>query len=612
MSKGEKIALSIILLVAAVVRIYGFSDFSLSNDELSAIARLNYDSFYDLIMQGVRIDGHPPAAQVILYYMTRMFVDSVFVVRFPFVLAGIASVYFVFRLAKEWISTSAALLVAALFATLAFPILYSRLARPYALGMLFVSMASFFWIRIVKKKEKPSDFVWLALSLALCGFSHYFAALVGAILSVTGFFLVGKTRLGKYALALVGGFILFAPYITVFLYQLNTGGVGQWLGPPENDWLLNHIYYAFNNSNLLFAFAVLLGVGGFAIRNSKKSFINHVLPLLLFLFPFLIGFFYSRWVNPVLQNSTLVFSFPFLLVFLFSGWENGKRLVAYIATAMLLSVTAYSTVVHGKFFKTNHFGVFKELAQHVTEWNKEVENDALLIGDYNSPFYIHYYLDRIEPIELDLYRTSDDEGSKNLKQAVSKSSDSYAIYSWSTINQSPEIQEIIRDQFHEEVKREAYFNSEAIMFKRSTRPKPDASFAFEKSKIWNLNPDKIEKDSVEGIRITVDSESPYGPTFQSELKELLDKGFSEIVTRIEFEGLGSETDVQIVYEQTNEEGGYAWESDKIGPQIISKDSDWAVCNYLIKPNENPGEIKVYPWSPKGEAFTISKMEVWFR
>ena len=180
MDRNEKLILVLILLVAAALRIYNFWDFSLSNDELSALARLNFDSFRNLIMEGVRIDGHPPAAQVILWLMTNWFGDSVFVVRLPFVLAGIASVYFVFRTAQEWVSTSAGLLTSAVFAGLSFPILYSRIARPYALGMLFVAMAAFFWIRILKEKGKTSDYIGLAISLSLCAYSHYFAGMVAA------------------------------------------------------------------------------------------------------------------------------------------------------------------------------------------------------------------------------------------------------------------------------------------------------------------------------------------------------------------------------------------------------------------------------------------------
>lgn len=612
MRAGEKIALLIILIVAAVLRFYNFSDFSLSNDELSALSRLNYDSFYDLIMEAVRIDGHPPAAQVLLWYLTRWFGDSVFVVRLPFVLAGIASVYFVFRLGKEWISTTAGLLVAAFFATLAFPILYSRLARPYALGMLFVSMASLFWVRIVKKKEKPADYVWLALSLTMCGFSHYFAALVGAILSVAGLLLVGRARLKKYILSLIGGFALFAPYIHVFLFQLNTGGVGQWLGPPENDWLWNHVDYAFNNSSFVQIAALVIGVRGFTLYKTKKTMVNHLLPLVLFILPFLIGFFYSRWVNPVLQNSTLVFSFPFFLVFLFSGWkdENPRHnLIAVYAITLLLIV---DTVVSSGFYKKDHFGVFKELAGHVSDWNEKLEGDALLIGDYNSPFYIHYYLDQIDSLEFNLYRTTDENGLKDLKSEITSSRYSNAIYSWSTVNQAPEVEEIIREKYWKEADRKTYFNSEAVMFELAERPDSDAEFRFEQNSQWSYKQEKVLRDSISGNRILMDGESPYGPTYLLALDSNLVNSEKEIITRVEFEGLHENTEVQLVYEQINQEGGYVWESDLIGRQVVSDSLDWAVLHYELKPNENPGDLKMYLWSPKGEEFYLREMKIWIR
>ncbi|MGB0369393.1 MAG: glycosyltransferase family 39 protein, partial [Flavobacteriales bacterium] len=168
MAKTEKVILAVILFIGAALRIYNYWDFSLSNDELSALARLNFNSFSELLHKGIKIDGHPPAAQVILYYTTKVFGNSVAVVRFPFVLAGILAIYYMYQLAKEWISSSAGLLSAALFASLSFPILYSRIARPYALGMLFVLMAATYWIRILKEKGTTKDFILLAISLTLC------------------------------------------------------------------------------------------------------------------------------------------------------------------------------------------------------------------------------------------------------------------------------------------------------------------------------------------------------------------------------------------------------------------------------------------------------------
>ena len=610
MGKTEKVTLGFILLTGAILRIYNFWDFSLSNDELSALARLNFDSFSDLIMNGVRIDGHPPAAQVILWYMAKWFGNGVFVVRFPFVVAGILSVYFMFRLAKEWISTSAGLLSAATFATLSFPILYSRIARPYALGMLFALMAAAFWIRIVKNDQKSSDFVWLAISLALCAYSHYFAALTAAILAITGTFLIRGRNLKLYLLALVGALLLYLPYIPIFLHQLSLGGVGQWLGPPENDWLWNHIEYIFNESIFVLVGVLVCGITGFVLFKSKKTFVRNILPLLLFLTPFLVGFFYSRNINPVLQNSTLLFSFPFLLVFVFSGWDDVKKKISYAATGILLSIIVFSTVVEKRFYQTNQFGVFKELAEHIAEWNTEVEKDALLIGDFNFPFYVDYYTERFEVGSLALYRTTDETGLAELKSMVDTSSKEFLIYAWSTVNQSPEVEAIIQEKFPIEVERETYFNSEAVMFKKGVKAEPNFTFKFEKSDVWNFNPDAIQTDSLGTKSIIISPENPYGSTFQILLSDLIKSNVSELIVRIEFAETDSDNPLQIVFDQGNENGGYAWESDAFKLQSKKGGPNWSIFSYNLKEAQSDSDfLKVYPWLPEGEKMSLTSMEI---
>jgi hypothetical protein len=613
LGKTEKVILAFILFIGAVLRIYNFWDFSLSNDELSALARLNFDSFSDLIMNGVRIDGHPAAAQVILWYMTKWFGNSVFVVRLPFVVAGILSVYFMFRLAKEWISTSAALLAATAFATLEFPLLYSRIARPYALGMLFALMAATFWIRIVKRNQKPSDFVWLAFSLALCAYSHYFAALTAVILAFTGTFLIRGKNLKLYLLALIGAFLLYVPYIPIFLHQLSLGGVGQWLGPPENSWILKHLHYVFNDSAFVILAVLAITVAGFVIFKPTKNFQNHVLPFLLFLAPFLVGFYYSRNVNPVLQDSTLLFSFPFFFDFLFSGWNDGKEKLTYAATGILLSITLFSTTVEKHFFQTNHFGVFKELAAHIVDWNKEVEDNVLLIGDFNYPFYIDYYTEKRDPTKLALYRTTDETGLAELKSMVDTSSQEFLIYAWSTVNQAPEVEAIIREKFPIEVKRETYFNSEAVMFKKGEKDKPAYQFNFEKTDIWNFNPDAIQTDS-SGIRsVLISPENPYGPTLQIALSELVAKGYTELTVRVECAENDKDNPLQMVFDQGNENGGYAWESDAFKLQFKQGGPTWGVFYYKLNAAQSEVDVlKIYPWLSEGESVKLTSMELTFR
>lgn len=614
MGKTEKVILGIILFVGAALRIYNFWDFSLSNDELSALARLNFNSFRDLIMEGVRIDGHPPAAQVILWYMTNLFGNSIFVVRLPFVLAGIASVYFMFRLAKEWVSTSAGLLSSATFATLIFPVLYSRIARPYALGMLFALMAVFFWIRIVKEKNSLADYFLLALSLALCAYSHYFAAFVAAMLAISGTFLIKGRPLRNYLFALVGAFLLFLPYIPIFLHQLSLGGVGQWLGKPENDWLWEHVRYVFNDSWFVLVIVSLTGIVGYFLCKTKKSFLKIGLPLIFFFTPFLVGFAYSKWVNPVLQNSTLLFSFPFLLVFIFSGWNDDRPKIAAALSIVLLTVSFSSTVFEKQFFRTNYFGVFKELAVDVVNWTKEVKSDALLVGDFNHPFYINYYLEKNEPLELALYRTTDEKGLAELKSLVDTTSNEFVIYAWSTLNQVTEVEAIIREKFPIEVKRETFFNSEVTMFRKGVS---ELSFSeklnFEKTESWNVNLRAIRQDSSDLKWIQMTGEDPFGPTFETSVNPLIDNGFSEIIVRITCSEISETNGIQLVYEQSNEDNRYVWESDPFARQFKNGGPNWGVFSYSIKPTQGEADVlKIYPWSANGESVKLFSMEIGFR
>ncbi len=609
----EKVIIAVILLVGAILRIFNYWDFSLSNDELSALARLNFSSFSDLIHQGVKIDGHPAAAQVILYYTTKLFGNNVAVVRFPFVVAGISAIYYMYQLGKQWISTPAGLLSAAVFATLSFPILYSRIARPYALGMLFTLMAAYYFIRIVKNEQETKHYFLLAISLALCGYSHYFSALTAAVIAISGTFLLTGKTLKYYLLALSLGFVLYVPYIPIFLHQLSLGGVGQWLGPPSNGWLWEHIEYVFNNSKLALASVLSLGILGYALFNPKKTFVNQGLPLVLFAAPFLVGFGYSKWVNPVLQHSTLLFSFPFLLVFIFSGWGDSKPLLTKISVGLISITICASTIIEKRFYSTNHFGVFKEIAEHMIEWDDESGGNSILIGDFNYPFYLHYYTDRLAPMQLDLYRTTDEKGLAKLKSIVSDSKKETLIYGWSTVNQSLEVEEIIRMKFPDVIERETYFNSGAVRFRSGIPAIFSEIFEFEKNEKWNFNPDAIETDSTSGKWVNISASNPYGPTLATNVSSLYNDGIREVIVLIECSELENNTKLQMVYEQVNEDGGYGWESDEFNKQFELGGPLWGVFHYRLKePKTDTDILKVYPWLPEGQEVKLKRIAIRFR
>ena len=148
--------LGCILLVAAILRFYHYSAFSFSNDELSAVNRLRFNSFGELVKGGFYVDGHPGGIQVFLWYWSKWFGNSEAALRLPFVLFGILAVLFSYLVAKRMFGLVAGLFTAASLAFLEFPLLYSQIARPYGSGLFFCLLMVFFWLRVVFAREDPA------------------------------------------------------------------------------------------------------------------------------------------------------------------------------------------------------------------------------------------------------------------------------------------------------------------------------------------------------------------------------------------------------------------------------------------------------------------------
>ena len=133
--------------LAAGLRFIDLFSLPLTNDETSALMRLNANSVSELLGTVVWNDGHPMLVQVFLWYWTKWFGTAVWVVKLPFLLCGLGSVVLMIQIGKRLGAAWAGLLAAAMLATLQFPLMYSEIARPYAPGLLLSLWAFFVWLR---------------------------------------------------------------------------------------------------------------------------------------------------------------------------------------------------------------------------------------------------------------------------------------------------------------------------------------------------------------------------------------------------------------------------------------------------------------------------------
>src|ERR1051326_2993963 len=370
---SEYIVLSLILLLAAFLRFHHYADWSLNNDELSAITRLRAGSFHELITNGVRPDFHPGGVQVFLYYWTKIFGNDVWAVRLPFVLCGILSVLYLYLLTKKWFNVSTAQISALMLAGLTYPILYSQLARPYSPGLLFVLMMAYHWHALLfENGSKRGHAIAYALSMVLCMYTHYFCFVFAIIVGATGFFFIRKETLKYYSGAALASVLLFLPHLSITLEQFSRGGIGSWLGKPGSDFFRNYLSYAFDDSAKLIIFISGISILSALYYAREIHFSKwRIISLAWFFLPFIFGYYYSVYRNPILQYSVLLFSFPFLLVFLNSFYSKLSLRASVPVLVIVACAMLWSGFKEQKFYSQKPFGVFKELCEKKEEWDRK-------------------------------------------------------------------------------------------------------------------------------------------------------------------------------------------------------------------------------------------------
>lgn len=390
----EHILLLLILVVALVIRLWGSSEFSFSNDELSALSRTNYDSISQLIEEGVKSsDTHPPGTQVFLYYWSKLFGTSEIAIRLPFIFAGVFSIFIAFQLCQRAFNSMTGLIVTSFMAVSQYFVYYSQLARPYALGWLFCTLFVYFWYKLVfEKNTNAVTLILLALSGVLGCYMHHFALFFIGLVLASGFLFI-KSGFKNYAIVIGIIIVGYLPNLPILLYQLRTVNVGVWLHPSDRYFIGDFLSYLTN-----FSFPFFMVVGLFLVINLLRSRrLNPAKKKLAWLFAswaiiiYVIGHLFSNIYTAILQPSTLIFCFPFLLIAIFSTtdiWEP-KYATIFVVVILLFGTTSliYSRE-HSKLF--NNQG-FEATAQTIIK-AKDAGKSPKIYTQLNRKEYLEFYL----------------------------------------------------------------------------------------------------------------------------------------------------------------------------------------------------------------------------
>ena len=590
-----------ILIVAAVLRFYDYFHIPFMHDELSALFRTQFDTFAELIEKGVKTtDTHPPGIQVFLYYWVKLFGTSEWVVKLPFTLFGLASVALIYLIAKRWYNETVGTISAAFLASLQYMVMYSQIERPYISGVFFSLAMVYFWTQLMLNPEKHfyRNSAFYILFSALCAYNHHFSLLFVAIVGLTGLFLIQRKYILKYIINAAVIMLLYVPNIPIVLNQLGMGGIEEWLGKPHNDFLIDYIFYAFQ-----FSFVSLSVVAGLMIFGLvKREKINYkwlTVAVLWFFLPLLIGFFYSRYINAVLQYSVLIFSFPFLLFILFGHIKNQKPLVNIIMAVIILTVNTFVLVKERKHYTLFYNSPYvKILEDHETAHQKD-ENVASLIHSYRK--ISRFYWDRI-PVSAPFYWIDTINSEKELVTLVKAQAEKADyLYLGIVSHNNPNTVPIVQDYFPHVEWQHNYQAGTTFLFSKKADNQIDNILFSDKNSY------------------VIDSLTEYSPvSFSKPLSEITTNQYNFIDVSVKFLVPENYEDIILVASLENENGSIHWNGVSFASYVSDEDiGTWVTIHHSVKLSDiymkhKNIEFKTYIWNNGKRTFTIADFSVRLR
>lgn len=616
--------LLLILLIGLGLRVFNFGELSLGNDELSVLSRIQYNSFSDLIEIGVKPDVHPAGIQVLAYYWTALFGDSPFALRFPFILAGLVSIFIAYKIGENWLSVESGLLTAACMASLQYFISLGVYARPYALVLCFGLGMVYFLAKIIQESD-PSFWIYGAYAICsvFCLYFHYFSFLLVGSAALMGLLFVSGEKRKSFLISLFLIPLFYLPHMGIFIHHLEKGG-SEWIGKPGSGFFLNYLFYAFHYSYLFISFLLLSIAGlfiwkGLQIKNAPLR--NRIISASLFCLPLGLGYLYSVLRAPVLHSNGLLASFPFFLLFLFSFVPKLNDLQRGLLLMCVLLISCGTLIMDRQHFDLFYNRSAEALVANIMESEEDFPDEQIdHLLQLHAPYYADYYLENeATPASIKAYDLADLGGVRELRKYLRSSQADKISLGWLSKPLPDYFIPVVREFYPGIEKRENFFISESWLFSRDSVQNQKIIFhkSEDKSYItpgWNIENQNLEDFSETEhpfSDLTFDQE--FGPTLELSLEEMELEHYHELWADIELKTNRQESEIKLVVEYLPENGESIWHASQAS-QYISEPLDWNRIHFYrrlqhLGVKDAKGKLKMYPWNPAKESYSIKRLSI---
>lgn len=160
----------LILVTAFFGRLVSINQSLWLDESIGAIVAKTF-TFRDILLKFPLTDNHPPLYYLILRAWSLVFGYSELSLRLPSVIFGVATIFFVYKIAKEFTKGSP-IIPAILLATSPLHIYYSQEARMYSLAAFLTTGTIYYFLKTFKSKDIGNWF-YFGIFYTLLAFSDY-------------------------------------------------------------------------------------------------------------------------------------------------------------------------------------------------------------------------------------------------------------------------------------------------------------------------------------------------------------------------------------------------------------------------------------------------------
>lgn len=574
-------------------------------------------------------DMHPAGVQLFEEFWSSIFGNSEIALRFPFVIMGVMSIWLTFAIGKNYVNQKTGLIAAALLTITYFPIIHSELARPYSPGLLFSLLVAWFWLKLLfnKSNQKWKYSLGLGLSFALTMYTHYFAFMFVGFMGLTGLFFVKKNNLLPYLLSGLIGITLFLPHLQITIYHLTIDGGLQWLGKPNNFWLLEFLFYVFNASWYL-----IIGILGIIFIAFYKGEINkskHSKSVLIFVVWFfgiyLIGHIFSLVSSPILKFPVMLFPLPFFFLWIGHVFSRFPEKPFKIAFYGILIMGLVSTIFQKSLYGNKHFGVFKELAEPMVKWRSTygVQN-IITYMNVSNPDYLNYYATQLgDSLTFNRNVMSFDE-DQSIRAELLKANQQYCIIGYSARLTLPQVFETCKEFYPVILDYRKLNNCAVFLLAKNGQPKIKqksktiAEFYGKKvNQKWKYDTLQHQTDRHNRLIYFSDSTHVYGPDFIFKKQDLtIDYPYYLKITVTANGVKNSELTVTLTAKRngeivTNQNGDNLWEGHDLETMLNQPTHNNKAYFALKIPKQikKSDDIQISLWNRNGNLIKIYAIKI---